>query len=287
MKFYFESIILCIVFAILGYSSAIAQTYGDVNGDGLINSDDIRLVLHNSVGPADRIMELTPEQIKMADVDGDGQITPYDAGLILKRSLASNFVFPVEGGIGIMSSGIAANPISISIPIVEGAPGSEILAPIITGDVGGAEIITIIITLECDKDILTPLGIVSAGTLTAQWCSDFPDNCYYEVNVRKDRIYIGMIGLGLSGGGTLVKVKYKVSDFVNPGNESPINFLDFQYNLGDPPTVTTNGKFKAILPSSYILITAPNGGEKIKGGGPYDITWNKAGIGINRLQLLY
>jgi hypothetical protein len=66
--------------------------YGDVNKDGVINSDDAVYVLQ-LVNGNKKIDEYT---FLLADVDGDGKINTNDAQLILKKSTNLIDKFPVE-----------------------------------------------------------------------------------------------------------------------------------------------------------------------------------------------
>ncbi|MBQ7595695.1 MAG: dockerin type I repeat-containing protein [Clostridia bacterium] len=68
--------------------------YGDVTGNGVINSDDALQILNYSVGTA----TLSKEQMKLADVSADNVINSYDALLILKFSVELISSFPAEGG---------------------------------------------------------------------------------------------------------------------------------------------------------------------------------------------
>ena len=58
---------------------------GDVNGDGLVNSSDARLVLQYTVDLA----ELGEAQLEQADVSGDGQVNSTDARMILQSTVAA------------------------------------------------------------------------------------------------------------------------------------------------------------------------------------------------------
>ena len=56
--------------------------YGDVNGDGKINSSDALLTVEHSVG----LRKLNSEKVKLADIDKDSKVTSSDAFIILKIS---------------------------------------------------------------------------------------------------------------------------------------------------------------------------------------------------------
>ena len=54
--------------------------YGDINGDGEVDSSDATAALKCDAGKAD----LTEEQLKAADINGDGAVDSADATMILK-----------------------------------------------------------------------------------------------------------------------------------------------------------------------------------------------------------
>jgi len=66
--------------------------YGDVNGDGEISAYDAALTAQYSVG----LITLTPDQIRAADVSGNGEVSAYDAALIAQYSVGLISKFPVE-----------------------------------------------------------------------------------------------------------------------------------------------------------------------------------------------
>lgn len=92
---------MCENVTIYGYEGSYAQSYaaqneipfvviekpvsvqGDLDGDGEVTSYDALLTLKASVG----IVELTPEQEKLADMNDDGEITSEDALTVLKMSV--------------------------------------------------------------------------------------------------------------------------------------------------------------------------------------------------------
>ncbi len=53
---------------------------GDVNGDGIINAADARMILRASAG----LLELTDAEFKRADINGDGEITAAEARAVLR-----------------------------------------------------------------------------------------------------------------------------------------------------------------------------------------------------------
>lgn len=69
-----------------------SYSYGDLNGDKKIDSKDAMLVLHHIQNTA----PLNQEQLKYADVDGDGEVTMDDYSLILQMAAGMIDRFPVQ-----------------------------------------------------------------------------------------------------------------------------------------------------------------------------------------------
>jgi hypothetical protein len=59
----------------------VSEGGSDLNGDGVTNVLDVRLVLQAALG----LIQLTDEQVSMADVDGDGQVSMLDAQILAAR----------------------------------------------------------------------------------------------------------------------------------------------------------------------------------------------------------
>jgi hypothetical protein len=78
----------------------IRATYGDVDGNNLIQAYDAAMVLRYSVGadpmPALDALPWADWRVYSGDVDGNQSLTAYDAGLILQRSIDLIVGFPVE-----------------------------------------------------------------------------------------------------------------------------------------------------------------------------------------------
>jgi len=67
--------------------------YGDVDGNGEISAYDAALVAQAAVG----LITLTAEQTQAAEVSGEGEVSAYDAALIAQRAVGLINKFPVEG----------------------------------------------------------------------------------------------------------------------------------------------------------------------------------------------
>ena len=66
--------------------------FGDATGDGTITTEDAVRVLEKYVHLPCVINET------LAEVSGNGRLTPYDAALIVYRVINTGYVFPAEGG---------------------------------------------------------------------------------------------------------------------------------------------------------------------------------------------
>lgn len=84
MKHTFKKLVSVAITAVIAFSfmtTAFAAYYGDLNGDGNVNSTDALLVLKYSVGAVAEI------DSKIADVNSDGKVNSTDALAILRISV--------------------------------------------------------------------------------------------------------------------------------------------------------------------------------------------------------
>ena len=91
---------------------------GDVNGDGQITAYDAELVLQFVVG----LIELSPPQQEAADVSGNGIVTAYDADLILLYIVGLMYAFPAEG----TRIAVASLPVILRVEDVTGKTGDDV-----------------------------------------------------------------------------------------------------------------------------------------------------------------
>ena len=86
------SILLCVVISVLTVCTVCSavHAFGDADGDGNITPADARLVLRAAIGLD------TPSNRSIMDVDGDSEITPSDARLVLRYSVGLENTLPVE-----------------------------------------------------------------------------------------------------------------------------------------------------------------------------------------------
>ena len=69
-----------------------AFIYGDANGNGKVDSDDVSLTAQSSLS----LLEFTSTQLKACDVNGNGKIDSDDVSYIAQKSLGLISSFPVE-----------------------------------------------------------------------------------------------------------------------------------------------------------------------------------------------
>ena len=77
----------------INYQFTGSPSYGDIDGNGIVESYDAALVLQYYVG---MISDWEPWQLIAADVDGNSLVEAYDASLILRYGLEIIDHFPVE-----------------------------------------------------------------------------------------------------------------------------------------------------------------------------------------------
>jgi len=113
-------------------------------------------------------------------------------------------------------------------------PGDSIVLQILIEDVTGADIRSYQFTLQYNPNVLSASGARSAGTLTASWGDPVVNN------QASDNIRVGGFGVDpLQGSGVLVEVTFDVIG--QDGDYSPLTFLEFIFNAGNPPVDFIDG----------------------------------------------
>ncbi len=139
-----------LIFFLLHNSEVSATSYGDLNGDGRIDVQDVVLVMRHVLG----LESLTGTSKVLADVNGDGAINVRDASLITQKSLGLLAEFPAteKSGSHLVEKIIIADGIS---------PGSKLVIVIL--DVADPENYRVEIagnTLEYSEEVNAFLGEV-------------------------------------------------------------------------------------------------------------------------------
>lgn len=88
------AILLALVLSFAMSISCFAASYGDVDGNGSVNSSDALLILQASTG----LLNLTSAQKNRADVTNDDKVNSSDALMVLSRAVGIIDIFPVEEG---------------------------------------------------------------------------------------------------------------------------------------------------------------------------------------------
>ena len=74
------------------WTLAVTIKFGDINGDGNVTPADATLILQYAAG----LISFSPSQLIAADVNGDGFVTPADATLILQYAAGLLSKFPID-----------------------------------------------------------------------------------------------------------------------------------------------------------------------------------------------
>ncbi len=172
------------------------------------------------------------------------------------------------------NSFIEIRPMRLSIPAnLSQLQGQDINIPVNTTDLSGLEIFSGGFSFSYSPNLLTPVGIVQAGTLLAS----------YPVPVYNATVpgtfTLNFAGTTtLSGSGVLIYVKFHVSTTTT--GTSTLTFINGLFNEDLMPNFT-NGQFTtvslpslSITPASGTLVAGQTKQFTLEGGGTPPITWN-------------
>jgi len=141
--------------------------------------------------------------------------------------------------------------VSVTLPSVSQRAGTEFTLPIQIGNVTGKEVYSADIIVAFDPTVLTALSASTQGTLASSW----GDPVY---TLFADKIIIAMGGIDpLQGSGTLVTIRFRVSDQAQAGDFSPLTFRKFVFNEGTPEAVIHNGLFTVRDVSGPVITSGP------------------------------
>lgn len=155
------------------------------------------------------------------------------------------------------------SPISVSIPVVNAAPGESISVPVTVGDLTGQSITAYDFSVSFDSDILQPLSPAFDVASTLSSSMSITPNSGYTGHL----VISAFQALPLSGSGTLINLRFQVigtqgessalifEDFTDPND---IFHPAFQFNEGDPNEATTNGSVVIGGPSISGTVTYGN-----------------------------
>jgi parallel beta-helix repeat protein len=151
--------------------------------------------------------------------------------------------------------------------------GADIDVPVNTTDLSGLDIYSGNFTITFNQNILTPVGIVQAGTLLASYPAP-------TVNLTiPGSVTVAFAGTTpLTGSGTLIYVKFHVS-YQNTGTTG-INFVNGMFNESLLPAFT-NGYFitinlpvLSITPNTGFIVAGQTKQFTLNGGGTPPVVWN-------------
>ena len=157
----------------------IAAYMGDVSDDGEITAYDASLILQYLVGK----ITLSDIQLIAADVSRQGGVTAYDAALILQRAVGLIDGFPAEGDVPSIASNYTRQRI-VSVKDVKARKGEIIEVPIIIDDAEG--IVSGVLKIRFDEEALR-FKRVEAGNLS--------EGSYLDHRREGDRIEIAFAGM--------------------------------------------------------------------------------------------
>lgn len=113
------------------------EMLGDVSGDGKLHSNDCVLVSRH----LSAIQELTPEQKRLADVDGDGEVTQADLNLIFLKVVGTlTQDFPILVGDVNQNGKIQANDARLAARIASNPSKADAISKVLA-DVNGDQIV--------------------------------------------------------------------------------------------------------------------------------------------------
>ena len=152
------------------------------------------------------------------------------------------------------STGVFA--IDVKIPDTSSPSEKSFTVGIQTSDLTGQSIFSVDMKIIFDASILSATSVNSSGTLLSSWGNP-------TFNIGPDNVRISAGGTSaLSGGGTLVKIRFTVANNVAAGSTSPVAFASFQFNEGRPSANLVNGTFTVTQDLDPPLITnGPNAGS--------------------------
>ena len=161
---------------------------GDVTGNGDITAYDAAVILRYLVDKED----LTDEQLAAADVSGNGEVSAYDAAKILQFVVGLiDKLGPEEG-----APSMRLKSRTVSLPSLKARPGERISVPILVDDPEG--IISGEISLKFNGEALRFIGVRSGFKL--------------ESKVDGDRLKLAFAGSKAGGSKALAHIEFEVTN---------------------------------------------------------------------------
>ncbi len=127
--------------------------------------------------------------------------------------------------------------VQVALPDQTVRVGTSFDWPIQIGNVSGKSVYSADITVTFDPDVLTAISASTSGTRASSWGPP-------TTTVKRGKIIIAMGGISaLSGSGSLVKIRFQVSNSAKEGTQTPVVFKRFVFNEGTPASVYKGGLF--------------------------------------------
>ncbi|MFA6404278.1 MAG: right-handed parallel beta-helix repeat-containing protein [Salinivirgaceae bacterium] len=191
---------------------------GDVSLNGLVQAYDASLILQHTVSN----ITLTPNQLAVADVSGNGgadPVTAYDAALILQFNVGLIDFFPAAN-----TKKSTAFPIGSDVELVVGnsqaQPGEDIVIPISINNV--SDIFALQAQLTYDRAILEFKGVEQ---------TEFTQSMSFIANQNNSGIYLSLAGITrLSTDGIMANLLFSVVPELKGIVNTPISVSKFLAN---------------------------------------------------------
>ena len=221
--------------------SVTVATYGDVSDDGNVTSYDASLILQHCVHLIDLGgPDYPPYALSAADVTGYMRVTAYDASYVLRYAAGIIDHFPVEEGyIRLGQPKIALEHRVVGIGGLSRVADGTLLVPIVIDRLDG--VFSGELELRFDPSAVKPVGVHIAD----------PSSNYLVVsNVEGDRIRIAFaMAESLEGAGDIVLVEFKALGEVEG---SSFSFEGVQLNEGEISVELGSG-VEELVPSDFSL----------------------------------
>ena len=219
--------------------------YGDMSGDGNVTAFDASIVLRAVVG----IITFAPEERENADVTANGTVTALDAALIMQSTVGLIPIFPVEleSEEAVQATPVDIRTYTLSIPNATVHPGMKITVPIVTDSTAG--MLAAELSLAFDSKLLNPVNVYLASSMTGY---------LLEYKVMNDQLNIAIASPSThSDSGAIINVEFEVSNKINRNITSHIVLSRQLLNEGANVSVK-NGSFKVLPKKTLMYSNYPN-----------------------------
>ncbi len=126
---------------------------------------------------------------------------------------------------------------TVTIPIILESPGRDFELDIQVTDLTGLEVFSMDFTLQFNGSLLDARDVISSGTISSIWGTP-------TVNISANQVGVAFAGVDpLVGCGSLIRIRFHVSESTEIGSSSTLNFTHFQLNEGEPSANIIEGSF--------------------------------------------